>query len=164
MSELKLMQFGSLSGKPLDWVILDETEEDYLLISVDPFGKDNALYLKKFFEENIIAKYFSEEEINKIEEVRLFTIDEYEVYSQNMDLHTPYHWYLEQDLESYNGDVQEIYFTIVASRNVKNNPDYQETFDIIQSIENGKVISTQNRDAKEVGWDYGIRPVIRVLK
>lgn len=164
MKENKIMQFGALSNTPLDWVVLDENDEDILLISVDPFASDNTEYLERFFKDQIINKYFTKEELSRIQEIRLFTVDEYEVYSKTHDLKTPYIWFLEQTLESYNGDVREIYYTLVNSINKNNNPDYLDTLDIIQSLKDGKVVATTNRDSKDVAWDYKLRPVIRISK
>lgn len=159
--------FGSIGNKKLEWLILDDVDE-LLLISVDPFGCDNSLYLENFFKDNEIYKYLSNEERERLLEVRLFTIDEYEVYKENYDLKTPYKWYLSQDLECINGDNIEKYYTIVNKVNVKNEENYQDTFDIIQIVheQNGEmiVINTIDRDENECGYDYSFRPVIRIKK
>ena len=167
----KIYEFGSIGNKKIEWIILDN-EDDLLLISVDPFGCDNSLYLDKFFKNNEINKYFKEEELARITEVRLFTIDEYEVYKNNYDLKTPYKWYLSQNLECINGDNVERYYSIVNKININKDdkqPDnYQDVLDIIQIVYDNNVnlmvTSTVDRDGNDVPWDYSIRPVIRINK
>lgn len=166
----KYMKFGTISKEnkeDLEWILLDEDEKSYLLISLWSCGNDNSEYVKNFFKNREMDKFFNDKELADLEEVRLLTKEEYEKYKKTVDLKAPFSYFLA--LNKAEGDKE--YYSVVSRINAKSMTEvvncFDETFDIVCYYENGKFQKAtydKDKDYKDAQWNYAIRPVIKINK
>ena len=161
----KTINFGRITNEELEWIILDSDKENMLLTSVWSFGNDNPEYLNEFFKNNMINKFFNEEELKRLLEVRLMEKDEFDKYGKEMDLLAPYSWYLAPK----KSEGEKTVFEIVSRNNAKSMTEVvkcvDKTFEIIANYKNGKFVNATYNESegfKEASWNYAIRPVIRI--
>lgn len=171
MKENKIYKFGrlsKLSDEELEWIVIDENRKQLFLIAVNSFGNDNPEYLEKYLSSGEIAKHFNENELARIEEVRLLSKEEYDDYKDVVDLKAPYSWYLEKraDCECM------AYYEIVSRINQKSMTEvvdcFDDTFKIIAYFDNEgrfeKATYDEDKMYKDAQWNYAIRPVLIINK